>query len=63
MFKNFQRPGSSLDAGGYHVGFEGVYVWCLYVRKVLELLLQIMASVQSEEPGEMWSQLATKCLV
>lgn len=63
MFKNFQTPGRSLDADGYHIGFEGVCVWCLHVRKVLEFLLQMMVLVQSEEPRGMWSQLATKCLI
>lgn len=28
MFENFQRPGRSLAVAGYHIGFEGVYVWC-----------------------------------
>lgn len=58
FIENFQRRGRSLDAEGCHIGFEGVYGWCLYVRKVLELLLQIMALVPLEEPREMWSQLA-----
>lgn len=27
FIENFQRAAGSLDAGGYHIGFEGVYVW------------------------------------
>lgn len=26
FIENFQRPAGSLDAGCYHIGFEGVYV-------------------------------------
>lgn len=62
FIENFQRPAGSLDAGCYHIGFEGVYV-CVSVCEESVLLLQVMASVQSEEPRQMWSQLATKYLI